>query len=699
MDRYQRKVVDIAVQYAKDLLKAERGNNPRPEPPRLMVHGCAGSGKTHVIITVSEWVQLILQKSGDSMECPYVLKTAFTGTAASLIGGMTLHSAFGFDFGNKHYSLSDKARDRKKAQCKNLEMVIVDEISMVKSDMNYQLDLRLQEIKEKLDVPYGGVAILFFGDLLQLCPVQGKFVFEAPQNVAFKVTNEIQSRWKMMKVINLEENHRQGNSREYADLLNRIRESKQTRADLDKLRSRIRPRGHPDLESIDLNIVCTRRQCALINMMYLNNLEGDETVVLARHVMPTRKKFIPRISKKDGSVGNLQIVDRMCVKINCKVILLQNIDISDGLTNGQLGILKGQIKNTAGDVVKLIVEFKNEKVGAKNRQENAHLLKKYPKGTIIEKTDTPYKLSKKSTESYARVIQFPIKLAHAITAHKIQGQSLKKPLKVALDISSVFDDAQAYVMLSRVEDLDQLYILDDLKEEKIRQDRKALVELEKMNKRSLNAKPIPWEKESDEHLKIAHLNCMNFRNNHEDIQNDPTLMESDLLTLSETWLESNDLPTLDFYEAHYNSVGPGKGIAVFYKGGLFQHVVDITEDRMQLTKMQNFKIDVIAVYRSSNGCLTKFLDHIKNLISLNRPTIVCGDFNLCYKQTRGNKVTRFLEDNGFAQLVKEATHIKGRLIDHCYVRVEAKENARIHTLRYSPYYSDHDAICTTVQFV
>ena len=76
----------------------------------------------------------------------------------------------------------------------------------------------------------------------------------------------------MMKVINLEENHRQGNSRDYADLLNRIRESKQTRADLDKLRSRIRPRGHPDLESIDLNIVCTRRQCALINMMYLKRL-------------------------------------------------------------------------------------------------------------------------------------------------------------------------------------------------------------------------------------------------------------------------------------------------------------------------------------------------------------------------------------------------------------------------------------------
>ena len=178
LDPFQRSVIDIGLQFAKDILKSERKANSLPVPPYLMVHGGAGAGKTHVIESLSEWIQIILQKSGDDIDSPYVVKTAFTGAAASLIEGMTLHSAFGFDFGNKHYSLSDKVRDARKKILKNLKVVIIDEISMVKADMLYQLDLRLQEIKEKIGVPFGGVSIFCFGDIMQLQPVCGKFVFD-----------------------------------------------------------------------------------------------------------------------------------------------------------------------------------------------------------------------------------------------------------------------------------------------------------------------------------------------------------------------------------------------------------------------------------------------------------------------------------------------------------------------------------------
>ena len=74
-----------------------------------------------------------------------------------------------------------------------------------------------------------------------------------------------------------------------------------------------------------------------------------------------------------------------------------------------------------------------------------------------------------------------MKVAHAITAHKIQGQTISKPSKVALDIASVFEDAQARVMLSRVQEFDQIYILNKLPDDKIRASSKALAELEKMN--------------------------------------------------------------------------------------------------------------------------------------------------------------------------------------------------------------------------
>ena len=96
-----------------------------------------------------------------------------------------------------------------------------------------------------------------------------------------------------------------------------------------------------------------------------------------------------------------------------------------------------------------------------------------------------YSLSKKGTagSSKATVIQFPLKVAHAITAHKIQGQTIPKPLKIALDISSIWEDAQAHVMLSRVEEFEQIYVLDSFQEGKIKTSVKALAELNAMDAR------------------------------------------------------------------------------------------------------------------------------------------------------------------------------------------------------------------------
>ena len=202
------------------------------------------------------------------------MKTAFTGTAASNIEGQTLHTAFGFNFDNKHYSLSDKIRDEKRNLFKNLKIIIIDEVSMVKADMLYQLDLKLQELKERIGTPFGGVSILAFGDMLQLRPVLGAFAFEKPKNPDFHATYELNNRWHMFKVINLEINHRQGNDKEYAEMLNRIRVGSMTSEDIAKLRTRVRPKGHPDLKDVQLNIVPTRKACSKYNSEYINSVTG-----------------------------------------------------------------------------------------------------------------------------------------------------------------------------------------------------------------------------------------------------------------------------------------------------------------------------------------------------------------------------------------------------------------------------------------
>ena len=112
---------------------------------------------------------------------------------------------------------------------RNLKLVIVDEVSMVKVDMLYQLDLRLQELKDKIGTPFGGVGIVVFGDLMQLRPCQARYIFQEPANDDFEVTHMLNPLWKMFHSVLLENNHRQGRDKEYANLLNRIRIAKADR--------------------------------------------------------------------------------------------------------------------------------------------------------------------------------------------------------------------------------------------------------------------------------------------------------------------------------------------------------------------------------------------------------------------------------------------------------------------------------------
>ena len=143
------------------------------------------------------------------------------------------------------------------------------------------------------------------------------------------MTFELESRWHKFSVLNLEINHRQGKDKDYAEMLNRVREGKQTEEDIEKLQQRIRPYGHTDLDEVSLYIVCTKRICSKINTEYLDSLPGSDLFTKARHYHPTQKNYKPRIDKKEGTVGTSSFIDNLRVKVNCKVILIHNIDTSN----------------------------------------------------------------------------------------------------------------------------------------------------------------------------------------------------------------------------------------------------------------------------------------------------------------------------------------------------------------------------------
>ena len=237
------------MKFVKGLKKHASGLGNSPKPENLVVIGGAGSGKSTVIKCLTQWCHRILMKPGDDPNSPYILKAATTGAASSLIEGSTVHSSLGFDFSSKHTSLSDKKREMKKEQLKNLKILIIDEFSMMKADILYRIHLRLCEIKNSKQL-FGGVNVYLFGDPAQLKPVRGSYIFAAPncQDYELAYGDGTDCLWKSFKVINLEENHRQGKDKSYADILNRIRMGKQTHEDLEILKSRVRPKGHQDLK-------------------------------------------------------------------------------------------------------------------------------------------------------------------------------------------------------------------------------------------------------------------------------------------------------------------------------------------------------------------------------------------------------------------------------------------------------------------
>ena len=109
LDDDQREVLDVLYQYAVEFCLAKKSrSNPWPKPPLLMVHGGAGCGKTFLIQAVSQLLERIFRVPADDINAPYILKLAFTGNAAWIIQGQTIHSALQFPFSNKHVTLQDR---------------------------------------------------------------------------------------------------------------------------------------------------------------------------------------------------------------------------------------------------------------------------------------------------------------------------------------------------------------------------------------------------------------------------------------------------------------------------------------------------------------------------------------------------------------------------------------------------------------
>ena len=481
-------------------------------------------------------------------------------------------------------------------------------------------------------------------------------------------------------------------------MLNRIRLGEQNSEDIALLKTRIRKKSHSDLKDA-LFIACKKIAVNEHNERCLNDITGKLYEIKAKHLTKLKQNFKPNI-QKDGTISDTQFLDTLKLKVGAKVMLIYNVDVSDLLCNGAMGTLIGVEMSKDGSIDKLIVKFANPKAGKESRRKHPNYSKKYPDGTVITKMEREYTLSKKVNTviaSTAKLIQYPLILAFAVTVHKVQGQTIERPLKCVIDVKSVFEGAQAYVMLSRIKELNQLYVLEDVPDNKIYPIQKALEEIRRLETVSINNNPTIWDRESTPNVKkVCYLNVRSLVNKFDNIISDISLQQSDVLILAETWIpektDMNNKFKLENYENHLNSSGRGKGLAIFHKQE-YKHIIDHNEENINITKMESEDLNVITIYRSNDGSLGKLIRKLQVLIDTSKSTLILGDMNICNKKMATNELRKFLEDKKFKQVINKATHIEGGHLNHVYI-MNIGNFAETPDIEIIPkYFSDHDSIC------
>jgi hypothetical protein len=671
LDPEQRFVVDKVMDFARRLRRAENqpGKNERPTPPHLLVLGNGGTGKSHVIDVLSQLLQKTLSKSGDNPDHPYIVRVAFTGNASLLIKGQTLNSVFNLPFSNDMQSLSDKTRDMRRTTLQNLLFIILDEISLVKSDMLYQVHFRLSREIKQINLAFGNVTTLCFGDILQIKPASGTHVFDPPKGEKNYMEYLFSPLWQKLSPIILKTNHRQGDDKVYADICNRLRVGTLTDSDIATLNSRVLPKNFPNLPEDSIFTSGTNAIVSNYNHKKLNELTTLGKSFKAKVFSKTQKELTTKLPLDGGGmVKNSGLPWDVTLKIGARVSMTSNIDVIDGLVNGTMGVVVGFEMHANGkDVRFVMVKFNNPEHG-KERRKKYNFESKYPGATAVEFYETEVSLRRKATAT-CTVINIPLRLAWGLTLHKIQGHTIEKPTALIIALDCWLQPGMVYVGLSRVKSLDQLYILEKFPVPKAVPWPDALVEMKRLEVLDLSLPiQIPLNQ-----FEIVSLNVISLPSHFEDIKVDPNLMSAKVLLLQETSLTNNlgdnHRFNLEGKMCHFNSSGHRKGLATYFTPD-FSVLLDKTHGRFQMTSISNGELIITNVYRSKDAG-RDFLQSLESFIQdKSKVHIFMGDWNFCQRDEALHKVKVFLEKNGFISgfTTPQATHIQGRCLDQIFVR-------------------------------
>jgi ATP-dependent exoDNAse (exonuclease V) alpha subunit len=345
--------------------------------------------------------------------------TSTTGVSSFNLGAQTIHSFSGIGALKHSDTLESVLKRVKKTKTSSERIVgcsilVIDEISMLGQLYLEMLDKVFRKIRGK-NIVFGGIQVIFTGDFLQLPPVDDEFCFKSP------IWDELE-----LRTIYLTKMYRV-NDPVYTSILERVRVARHTAEDNRELYKRyFAYKEHKEKEDIEKETLTVRPTFLYSKKVNVQEKNMEELEKNPNERLIFQPQYVPGKSI-DDSVKKTMVP--LYMKVGAQVMLTVNMDCDNGLVNGSRGVV------TAYENDMLTVKFLNNNILSFARHEFVF----EEDGKVLYK-----------------IVQFPFILAYALSIHKVQGSTLDFAV---IDIGhSVFESSMSYVALSRVRNLEGLFL-------------------------------------------------------------------------------------------------------------------------------------------------------------------------------------------------------------------------------------------------
>ncbi len=416
-----------AIQITDEFARALRGMGKSAR--HLLITGSAGTGKSTLLSYFCgkvEWDPVVL---------------APTGVAALNVGGQTVHRFFGFGIDVTPESVAARRRKpRNPGLYKSLRTLIIDEVSMLRADLLDCVDTFLKLHGPQPGAPFGGVHMVFIGDLYQLPPVVTglerqalRQVYASPHFFCARALSDVE-----LEMIELTRVFRQ-RDRDFVELLNRIRKNTLEPGDLDLLNQRKDPYFEPPEGEGYITLTGTNRRASSINQLRLDGLAAPQHLFEAVVHGDFSREYYPTEAK-------------LAFKVGAQIMLLNN-DGAQRWVNGSIGEIEDV--HIGGGEEYIVVRLADSGRRARVEPYEWELIR-------FEAVDGRITASPAGTFT-----QFPFRLAWAVTVHKSQGKTFDR---MVIDLDRVFAAGQTYVALSRCTSIEGLVLTRPLTAKSIRSD-------------------------------------------------------------------------------------------------------------------------------------------------------------------------------------------------------------------------------------